>query len=39
VLKLTNDDITSELPGGYCPVGYRHVPSDSSTTLKCFRNS
>ena len=38
-LKLTNDDITSELPGGYCPVGYRHVISPSSTTLKCFRQT
>ena len=39
ILKLTNDDITSELPGGYCPAGYRHVYSDASTSLKCFRNS
>jgi hypothetical protein len=37
-LKLTNDAITSELPGGYCPTGYHHVSSDASTSLKCFRN-
>jgi hypothetical protein len=37
VLKLTNDDLTSELPGGYCPVGYQKRSGFIQT--QCFRNS
>ena len=35
VLKLTNDDLTSELPGGYCPVGYQK--RSGFAEHQCFR--
>jgi hypothetical protein len=37
VLKLTNDDLTSELPGGYCPVGYQKRSGFAEN--QCFRIS
>jgi hypothetical protein len=34
-LKLTNDDLTAELPGGYCPVGYQK--RSGFVQSQCFR--
>jgi hypothetical protein len=34
-LKLTNDDLTYELPGGYCPVGYQK--RSGFNEHQCFR--